>query len=297
MISIKPTGDVLGATVTGADLARPLSEADFEKVLRALGEHGVLRFPSQSLNPGQQKAFASRFGSLEVNVAGMYQDREHPEIMFLSNIVENGKPIGLADAGQDWHTDMSYSRTIALANVLHAIKVPHDEAGNPLGSTCFADMHAAYEDLPADLKERLKDATAIHDFNKFWEMMRREKGSKRPPLTPEQLAAKPPVSHPVFLTHPITGRKVLYADPGYTMRINELPEQESDEVLAFLFKHQLEPKYQYTHRWSERDLMMWDNIGTLHNAMADYGAHQHRLMQRCQVMADWIFANPIAKAA
>ncbi len=297
MLEIQPNGEILGATIKGADLSRPLADGDFDAVLRALGRYGVLRFPEQSLTPAAQKAFAGRFGSLEVNVAGMYQDAEHPEIMFLSNIVENGKPIGLADAGQDWHTDMSYSSVIALANVLYAIKVPRDDSGRALGATRFASMHAAYDDLPRELKERLADATAVHDFNKFWEMMRREKGSKRPPLTEAQRRQKPPVSHPVFLTHPITGRKVLYANPGYAMRIEGLPDNESHEILSFLFAHQLKPQYQYEHLWNEGDLMMWDNIGTLHTAIADYGPHQPRLMQRCQVMADRIFAQPLAGAA
>jgi taurine dioxygenase len=297
MIDIVPTGKILGATVNGLDLSQALADDVFDQILRALGRYGVLRFPHQALEPAAQKAFASRFGSLEVHVAGMHQDAEHPEIMLLSNIVENGKPIGLADAGQDWHTDMSYSRVIALANVLHAIKVPRDESGRPLGSTHFADMHAAYDDLPAEMKARLKCATAVHDFNKFWEMMRRDRGSMRPALTPQQRAAKPPVSHPVFLTHPITGRKVLYANPGYTLRINDMDAAESDEILSFLFAHQLQPRYCYEHQWSEGDLMMWDNIGTLHNAIADYGPDQPRLMQRCQVMADWIFQHPVAGVA
>ncbi len=146
-------------------------------------------------------------------------------------------------------------------------------------------MHAAYDDLPEELKVRLADAAALHDFNKFWEMMRREKGSSRPPLTEARLKAKPPVSHPVFLTHPITDAKVLYANPGYTVRINEIPEQESEEVLDFLFKHQLQDKYRYAFRWNERDVLMWENFGTIHNAVADYGPDEHRLIKRCQVMA------------
>jgi taurine dioxygenase len=250
MIDIIPTGKILGATVKGLDLSQGLADSAFDQILRALGRYGVLRFPQQALKPAAQKAFASRFGSLEVHVSGMHQDADHPEVMFLSNIVENGKPIGLADAGQGWHTDMSYSRVIALANVLHAIKVPRDQSGHPLGSTQFAAMHAAYDDLPAEMKERLKNATAVHDFNKFWEMMRRDKGSKRPPLSPQQRASKPPVSHPIFLTHPITGRKVLYADPGYTVRINNMDAAESDEILSFLFAHQLQPRYCYEHHWS-----------------------------------------------
>ena len=125
----------------------------------------------------------------------------------------------------------------------------------------------------------------LHDFNKFWEMMRREKGSQRPPLTEAQRKAKPPVSHPIFLTHPITGRKVLYANPGYAMRINELPEKESDEMLAFLFEHQLKPEYRYAYRWQAGDVLMWEDIGTIHNAVADYRPDEHRLIKRCQVMA------------
>src|SRR5439155_1254626 len=159
-----------------------------------------------------------------------------PEVMILSNIVENGKPIGLADAGQDWHTDMSYSSTIALANVLYGIKIPR-RGGKPLGATEFANMHAAYDGLPAEMKRDLEGMTVLHDFNKFWEMMRRDKGSRRPPLSEAQKKAKPPVSHPIFLTHPITRRKVLYANPGYSIRINELPQKESDEMLEFLFEH------------------------------------------------------------
>ena len=135
------------------------------------------------------------------------------------------------------------------------------------------------------MKQRLDGMTVLHDFNKFWEMMRREKGSQRPPLTEAQRKAKPPVSHPIFLTHPLTGRKVLYANPGYSMRINELPEKESDEMLEFLFEHQTKPEYQYVFAWQEGDVLMWEDIGTIHNAMPDYGPDEHRLIKRCQVMA------------
>ncbi len=179
---------------------------------------------------------------------------------------------------------MSYSRMLAFANVLYAIEIPQRD-GKPLGATEFSSMHAAYEGLPQELKTRLQGMTVLHDFNKFWDKMRNEKGSKRPPLTEAQKKAKPPVSHPIFLTHPISGRKVLYANPGYSMRINELPERESDEILNFLFEHQLKPEYRYRHEWAEGDLLMWENFGTIHNAIADYGPDEHRLVKRCQVMA------------
>jgi alpha-ketoglutarate-dependent taurine dioxygenase len=298
-MKVANSGHALGATIEGLDLAQPLSGDAYEVVLRTLGERGVVRFPRQKLTARQLADFSARFGKLETNVASTnYQEPGVPQVMILSNIVENGRPIGLADAGQDWHTDMSYSRTIAFANVLYGVKIPRRD-GKPLGATEFSSMHAAYDGLPADLKRHLEGKTALHDFNKFWEMMRRDKGSQRPPLTEAQLRAKPPVSQPLFLTHPLTGRKVLYANPGYAVRINELPERESGEMLAFLFEHQLKPEYRYTSEWQEGDVLMWEDIGTIHRAVADYGPNEHRLVKRCQVMADRFFAPgtvPLRKA-
>jgi len=283
-MKVTTTGETLGATIEGLDLSRPLSREQFDGVVRTLGERGVVCFPAQKLTGRQLADFSRRFGELEINVANAYQEPGIPEVMILSNIVEDGKPIGLADAGQDWHTDMSYSRTIAFANVLYGIKIPM-RGGKALGATEFSNMHAAYEDLPGELKRDLEGMTVLHDFNKFWEMMRREKGSKRPPLTEAQRKAKPPVSHPVFLAHPVTGRRVLYANPGYAVRINELPEKESERTLGFLFEHQLKAEYRYAFRWREGDVLMWEDIGTIHNAVADYGPDEPRLIKRCQVMA------------
>ena len=289
-MKVTSSTETLGATIEGLDLAKPLSQGEFDLVLRVLGERGVVRFPRQKLTGRQLADFSARFGKLEVNVANAFQEAGVPEVMILSNIVENGKPIGLADAGQDWHTDMSYSSTIALANVLYGIKIPK-RGGKPLGATEFANMHAAYDGLPAEMKRDLEGMTVLHDFNTFWEMMRREKGSKRPPLTEAQKKAKPPVSHPVFLVHPVTKRKVLYANPGYSVRINELPERESDRTLEFLFRHQLKPEYRYAFHWQEGDVLMWEDIGTIHNAVADYGPGEHRLVKRCQVMATMFYSE------
>ena len=283
-MKVIPTGKVLGATIEGVDISHPLSPPVFEEIVRALGSYSVVRFPDQTLTAGQLRDFAALFGELEINVANAFQEPGIPEVMILSNIVENGKPIGLADAGQDWHTDMSYSETIAFANVLYGIRIPHRD-GKPLGSTDFCSTQAAYEALPADVRQRLDGKTVLHDFNKFWEMMRRERGSTRPPLTEAQRKAKPPVSHAIFLTHPITRRKVLYANPGYAVRINELPEKESDEMLEFLFSHQTKPEYRYSFDWHVNDVLIWENIGTIHNAIPNYGPDEHRLIKRCQVMA------------
>jgi len=288
-MKVIPSGESLGATIEGLDLSRPLDPAIRQSVVNALGKHGVLRFPRQKLTGRELREFSAQLGELEINVGSAgFQEPGVPEVMILSNIVEDGRPIGLADAGQGWHTDMSYSRMIAFANVLYGIKIPRRD-GKPLGATQFSNMQAAYEGLPPSLKEALQGKTVLHDFNKFWEMMRREKGSKRPALTEAQRKSKPPVSHPIFLTHPLTGKKVLYANPGYAVRINELPQKESDETLEYLFEHQLKPEYLYTSRWEGGDVLVWEDIGTIHNAVADYGPDEHRLVKRCQVMANRYF--------
>jgi taurine dioxygenase len=285
---IEPKAASLGATIYEIDLSIPLSPDNYKAIEKALGQHGVVSFPDQQLSAQQLRDFSENFGKLEINVANLFHDEQYPEVMILSNMKENGKPIGLSDAGQDWHTDMSYSKTIAFGNVLYGIRIPFRD-GKSLGNTAFCNMHAAYEGLSEELKAELAGMTITHDFNKFWDMMRREKGSSRPPLTEEQRRRKPPVSHPIFLTHPITGRKVLYANPGYSMRINELPEARSDEILQFLFRHQVQEEYCYRHQWAQGDVLMWDNMGTIHNAVADYGPDEHRLIKRCQVMADKYF--------
>ncbi len=285
---LTPKDAILGVDIEDIDLSQPLGRAEFGQILRALGEYGVLCFPRQTLDAMQLKEFSEHFGELQASLTGTYCEPGMPEVMILSNIVENGEPLGLADAGQDWHTDMSYNDLIGFTNVLYGIKIPR-RGGKPLGNTVFANMHAAYDDLDQSLKQLLAGMTATHDFNKFWEEMRRRPGSTRPPLTPEQRAKRLPAIHPVFMTHPITGRTVLYCNPGYATRINELDEAESDRVLAHLFAHQLQAKYQYSHLWTEGDVLMWDHIGTLHNAIPDYRPDEHRLIKRCQVMADRVF--------
>lgn len=290
LLTIEPTGAVLGATLRGIDLSQPISTADFNRILLALGRHGVLRFPDQHLNVGDVQRLSELFGEIQGSISRRPDPdkQEHPNVGVLSNLKQEGKYIGSPDAGQDWHTDMSYRDVMGFVNVLYGIRIPRRN-GNPLGGTEFSNMHAVYDGLPADVRRRLDGTTALHDFEKFWENMRQNHASTRPPLTDEQRKRRPPVVHPVFLTHPITGRKVLYANPGYTVRINELPPSESDDMLAYLFDFQLQPRFRYTHEWTENDLLIWDHLGTIHRAIADYGPDEIRLIRRCQVMATKVF--------
>jgi taurine dioxygenase len=298
MLTIEPTGAVLGATVRGLDAAKPVAAEDFGQMLAALGRHGVLRFPDQHLDEDGVRGFSRLFGDIQGPSSGPLTSdgKEVPVVGILSNIVENGKYIGAADAGQDWHTDMSYRDVIGFVNVLYGVRIPRRD-GKALGGTEFSNMHAAYDALPEAIKTRLANATVTHAFEKFWEHMRRDKKSARPPMTDEQRRRRPPVVHPLFMTHPITGKKVLYCNPGYAIRVNELPEAESDAMLRFLFDHQLEERFRYTHQWTENDLLVWDHIGTIHRAIADYRPDEIRLMRRCQVMATKIFDPDFSRLA
>ena len=288
MLTITPTGDILGATVDGLDLAQPLSDATLGQLLVALGENGFLRFPGQTLESVHLKAFSERFGDIQQGVAKQSKHVDCPGVGILSNIKVDGEYIGFPDAGQDWHTDMTYREVMGFVNVLYCQQIPRRD-GKVLGGTEFANMHLAYEGLPEDVKARLADAVAVHNFEKMWEYMRRVRKSGRPPMTDEQRRVRPPVEHPVFLTHPITGRKVLYANPGYAERIVGMPTKESDAMIEYLVERQLRPDFRYTFTWTEGDVVVWDNFGTLHRGIADYGPDEHRLMRRCQVLGTKIF--------
>ena len=290
MLTIEPTGATLGATVLGADLSKPLSAADFGRILKGLGDHGVLRFPDQHLAVEDVYRFSIQFGDVQGPSRVDPNEAADPlaYVGILSNIKENGVYIGSPDAGQDWHTDMSYRDVRGFVNVLYGMKIPRRN-GRALGGTEFGNMAAAYDALPDELKTRLDGMTATHEFEKFWEHMRRDRNSGRPAMTAEQRKRRPPVVHNLILTHPISGRKILYCNPGYAIRINELPGDQSDAMLDYLFKHQLEMRFRCTHEWNENDLLVWDHLSTIHRAIDDYGPDEIRLMRRCQVMATKVF--------
>src|SRR5262245_17454601 len=282
MIRFERGSTTLGARVTGVDLAQPVSDGDFVGIARGLADYGVLCFPDQPIEAVALRAFSTRFGGLQDMSSGNKDRCEpgFPEVSILSNVIEHGRPIGIPDAGQNWHTDMTYNRVMGYVNVLVAKKVPVRN-GKVLGATEFTDTQAAYEDLPIELKTRFAGATATHDWNKFHEIMR-AKGSTRPALTEAQRRERPPVSHPVFLTHPVSGRKVIYVNPGFTESIDGLNAEESTKLLDFLFSHVLQPKYRYSHEWAVGDVLVWDHLRTWHCAVGDYTAEEHRLMKRCQ---------------
>src|ERR1700758_1732953 len=197
MLSIEPSGAILGATVNGFDVKR-ITDQEFSQVLVALGTYGVLRFPDQRIDMGDLRSFSERFGDIQgPSSAPEIAKDNYAHVGTLSNLKQDGKYVGLPDAGQDWHTDMSYRDVMGFVNVLYGIRIPRRN-GVPLGGTEFSNMRAACEALPADISSRLADATATHDFEKFWEHMRRDRASTRPPMSEEQRRRRPPVVHPLF---------------------------------------------------------------------------------------------------
>ncbi len=285
-ISLTPsTKYPFGCRIDGIDIATGVSDAEFKAIEDALSEHKVVSVSGAPYEPEQLIAFGSLLGPLEINVAKSFHHGSFPEVTVLSNQIVDGKPQGSDDAGRIWHTDMSYNRVAGRASVLHAHQIPFDDKGRALGDTAFRDCVAAYEALPAEMRVKLDELEAVHSFEWLWNQMRARKSS-RPPFTDAQRAQKPPVVHPVVLRHPWTGQKSLYVNRGLTQRILGMSEQESDELLNFLFEHQESEKFEFRHEWRVGDTLIWDNCATIHLATGGYGPDQPRVMIRTQVLGD-----------
>jgi len=279
---IRPLGAALGAEVIGLDLDQPLSADDFRRIHRAHLDHHVVVFRDQRITPAQQIAFSRRFGPLQIHVLHQFQLADHPEILIVSNVLKDGKPIGLGDAGHFWHSDLSYKETPSLGSLLHAIELPAEG-----GDTLFANMHAAYDGLPAALKQKIEGLTAEHTYlARYAELQKRSPW--RPNLTPEQIAQVKPVVHPVVRTHPETGRRALFVSEHFTTKIVGLPDDESRALLDELFAHSVRPEYVYRHQWREHDLVFWDNRSLLHLA-AGTPDHLRRVMFRTTIEGDTPF--------
>ena len=280
MLTIRPLSAACGAEVTGIDIARPLPAADVERLHRALGTHGVLLFRNADLTPEAHIAFSRQFGPLESHVVGDFNLAGHPEIYVVSNLREEGRLKGAVYAGQFWHSDLSYMPKPSLGSLLLCHEMP--EVG---GDTIWANMALAYESLSEPMKQFLGSLRAIHDYSHAYDTYFAHL-KERPPLTAEQRAKTPPVEQPVIRTHPVTGRKTLYVNPGFTTGFVGMPREESAPILEFLFRHATRPEFVYRHKWRVHDLMFWDNRGTMHYALADYDFSVRRHMHRTTLAGD-----------
>jgi taurine dioxygenase len=281
-VAVAPTGAALGAEIGGVDLAQDLDAETFRRVEDAFDRHGVIFFRDQRITVGQQIAFARRFGEVEINVNTQACLPGHPEVLLVSNIRENGRYIGLADAGTTWHTDMSAYACPPRCSILHAVEVPRGPDGTVLGDTIFTSAAAAYDALAPELKARLAGRRSTHSYLAKMEARKAAVGLTRE-VTAEHLAKTPPVAHPVFRTHPVTGRKCLYVTEGECTGIDGMAEPEALALIAELHRHLVSPRFQYRHRWRVGDVLMWDNCTCQHLAVRDYRDDQRRLMHRVTV--------------
>jgi len=278
MLDIRTTGAALGAEIRGIDLAQPLSDAVFRAIEEALHEHEVIFFREQKLTPEEHISLSRRFGELELHLRKDCCKPGYPEIFVVSNVIENGKPIGTQDAGLFWHSDLAYMAVPSRGSLFYALEVPHDETGQPLGDTMFASMTAAWNALPDDLRRAVAGRRAVTSYAKGY--YRDRKSGPRPPLTEAQKARTPDVEHPIMRTHPYTRKACLFINEGYTSRIPDLPQQESDRILEVLFEHAARPEFVYRHSWRAGDFLIWDNTSTQHRAVFDYALPQRRRMER-----------------
>lgn len=257
---VNPFNAPLGAEIINLDLTRALPEDEFKRVHQAHLDHHLLIFRDQCITPAQQIAFSRRFGALQIHVLHQFQLSGYPEILIISNIKENGEPIGLGDAGHFWHSDLSYVDLPSLGSMLHAQELPAEG-----GDTLFANMHLAWDTLAPALQRQVANLKAEHSYlAQYAELQRRNPW--RPDLTAEQIAKVKPVLQPVVRTHPETGRKALFVSEHFTTKIDGLPEDESRDLLHQLFEHSVKPEHVYRHHYQPYDLVFWDNRSLMHLA-------------------------------
>jgi taurine dioxygenase len=287
MFTIRPLPGPFGAEITGIDLATPPDDAAFGRIVDALHEYAVVCIRRQNFAPQKHVDFSRRFGELEVHVQSSFNLKGYPEIYCITNCVDaDGKPLGLAEAGRVWHTDLSYMAEPSRCSLLHALEVPQDDQGRPLGDTMFASARMAYAALPAATKARLNGLKAVHSYRQVYEkIVAKSKPGRQglKPLSEEQKRKVPPATHPLVIAHPYTGAPILFCNDGITESIVGLPEEESKTLLAELCAHVVKPDFVYRHKWQVGDLLIWDNIQTQHLAVDDYWLPQRRRMQRTTV--------------
>ena len=274
-------GSTMGAEITGIDL-NCLTSREFDEIRDGFHAHKVIAIRDQNLSPAAQLAFSRRFGTLEDQLNAHYTIDGYPEVLVLSNDVRDGKPVGLVDGGDFWHSDSSHREYPSMATILFSVQNPSTG-----GDTEFADMAAAHEALPEAMKGRIAPLRGIHAVSKL-----RNKRVQISPRRPdgkdfyERQKAIPDQIWPLVRSHPVTGQLALYLSPRFTIGIEGMAQAEADDILDALFEHQIRPEFVYRHKWQDRDLVMWDNRCVIHRATGGYDYPDVRTMHRTVVAGD-----------
>jgi len=253
-IEVIPTGAALGAEIRGINLAKSLDDATFAAIERAYNDHGVIFFRDQQITPPQQVAFTRRFGEIEFNIFGeRWSVPGSPEIVVVSNATEDGRPIGVRRAGENWHSDMCYSARPPRGTMLYALEIP-DLFGLTPGDTEFASAAAAWDALPESIRQQIDGRRAVFDFS----------GRKRAfPPTQAENDRYPAVMHPIVRTHPFTGRKCLYVMRDDCTGIEGMEAEQAEALIAALADHIVKPAVIYRPSVAVRGLA---DVGQLHGA-------------------------------
>lgn len=269
-LKIKPTGEALGASVTGVDLSRPLSQLLVAEIYQIWMDYQVLIFPDQTLTEEDQVRFTLNFGEMprrKRHDTRPNTDALDRSIMLVTNVRENGKPIGsLPDGEMMFHSDGAYDLDPYKFTLLYAVELPSWG-----GDTLFANMYAAYDGLPETLKVRLAQFHGIHGYYSGAVLKSDTGGSW-----------SGEVQHPLFIRHDDTGRTALYVSRLMTVGIAEMPGDEGQAVLDELFAHIERPENIYVHNWTVGDFVMWDNRCTVH-ARRDFPSDERRMLRRTTV--------------
>jgi taurine dioxygenase len=270
-LGIAPLTPTIGAEILGVDLTKPLSAAEVSAIRQALLDWKVVFFRDQDITTEQHLAFGRHFGALEVHPFAASKPG-FPEVLVLSH--------GPDSRGNEniWHSDVTWRLEPSLGSILRAVETP------PFGGdTLFADMYAAYESLSEDVKAQIDGAFAMHDYLHYRQEIRGGRVSEEEARSIGQ--SYPPPTHPVVRTHPETGRKALYVNRAFTVRIEGLDKARSDELLRHLYAQAAIPEHQCRFRWSPNAIAFWDNRATQHYAVSDYWPAVRR-MERVTVIGD-----------
>lgn len=281
-IEISPLTPLFGARVEGLDLAA-IDDSGFAALSAALTEYSLLVLPQQKLSPETQIAVSRRFGALEHHVLQEYCLPGHPEIFVVSNIEEDGRPIGAHGGSRKFHSDLAYLEEPSMGSLFYCLECPEGEGG-----TSFIGMNAVYDHLPEERKAWLEDKNCVFDF--VWHHEQNHK--HRQPMTDEQKARTPPVTHPAVRTHPVSGRRALFVSEYHCRRFADLDEKKSRPIIDELLRFAKRPEFGYTHSWTPGDLVIWDNRCLLHRAEPFDERNSRRLMHRTTVKGDKPFLRP-----
>ncbi len=270
-LTIRRVSGALGAEIGGVDLAQQLADATIAEIRAALVEHQVIFFRGQELTPAQQAAFGARFGPLNIHpyVAGM---RDHPEVM---EIIK--EPSDRINFGGGWHSDMSFLETPAIGSILYALEIPAFG-----GDTLFASQAAAYDALSPGLQQTLEGLNAVHSASREYSAQGHSAQKRSSMSVAEADGYVGEYVHPMVLVHPESGRKALYVNPAFTMRIDGWKTRESKALLDYLFEHCRYEGFTCRFAWARGSVAFWDNRSVWHFALNDYPG-QRRHMRRLTV--------------